>query len=73
VEEGRLVLDQNTRVQVGRMNLTLTDVSRLTGLSVDQINRMANQMVAETGLTLEDLQLVDGQAILSGSMASPAP
>lgn len=73
VEEGRLVLDQDTRVQVGRMNLTLTDVSRLTGLSVDQINRLANQMVAETGLTLEDVELVDGQAILSGSMADPAP
>jgi hypothetical protein len=55
------------------MNLTLSDVSHLTGLSLDQINRMANQMVAETGLTLEDVELVDGQAILSGSMASPAP
>ncbi len=73
VEEGRLVLDQNTRVQVGRMNLTLTDVSRLTGLSVDQINRMANQMVAETGLTLEDLELVDGQVILSGSVGDGSP
>jgi hypothetical protein len=66
VEQGRLVLDQDTRVQVGRMNLTLSDVSHLTGLSLDQ-------MVAETGLTLEDVELVDGQAILSGSMASPAP
>lgn len=73
VEQGRLVLDQDTRVQVGRMNLTLTDVSRLTGLSLDQINRLANQMVAQTGLTLEDLKLVEGQVILSGSVAGASP
>ena len=73
VEQGRLVLDQDTRVQVGRMNLTLTDVSRLTGLSLDQINHLANQMVAQAGLTLEDLELVDGQIILSGSVAGVSP
>jgi hypothetical protein len=73
VEQGRLVLDQDTRVQVGRMNLTLTDVSRLTGLSLDQINHLANQMVAQAGLTLEDLELVNGQIILSGSVAGVSP
>jgi hypothetical protein len=67
------VLDQDTRVQVGRMNLTLTDVSRLTGLSLDQINHLANQMVAQAGLTLEDLELVNGQIILSGSVAGVSP
>lgn len=73
VEQGRLVLDQDTRVQVGRMNLTLTDVSRLTGLSLDQINHMANQMVAQTGLTLDGVKLTGDQVVLSGSVTGAKP
>lgn len=66
VDNGRLVLDDSSRIQVGRMNLTLNDVSRLTGLDPAQINDTLNVRLPQTGVMLDGLEVSEGAAILRG-------
>lgn len=68
VENGRLVLDPNTQIQVGRINLTLADLERATGLNADQLSRAASVTLPQTGLTLDGLEFSEGAAILRGAM-----
>lgn len=68
VENGRLVLGDDTQVQVGRINLTLTDLERATGMSADQISQTLSVTLPQTGLTLDGLEFTDGAAILRGAM-----
>lgn len=68
VENGRLMLDNDTRVQVGRINLTLADIERATGMSADKLNQTLSITLPQTGLTLDGLEFADGTAILHGSM-----
>ncbi|QQE66733.1 hypothetical protein GFS31_34340 [Leptolyngbya sp. BL0902] len=68
VENGRLVLDPNTQIQVGRINLTLSDLERATGLNADQLSRAASVTLPQTGLTLDGLEFSEGTAILRGAM-----
>lgn len=68
VENGRLMLGNDTRVQVGRINLTLADIERATGMSTDKLNQTLSVTLPQTGLTLDGLEFADGAAILRGSM-----
>jgi hypothetical protein len=67
VENGRLILSDDTRVQVGRINLTVADISRLTGISPTQINDRINLALPQTGLTLDGIEFVNGEAVLRGT------
>jgi hypothetical protein len=66
IENGRLVLSDDTRIQVGRLNLTVTDVARLTGIDPAQLNEVINLTLPEVGLTLDGLEFVNGEAVLRG-------
>ncbi|MBE9110376.1 hypothetical protein IQ273_13225 [Nodosilinea sp. LEGE 07298] len=66
VDNGRLVLGNDTRVQIGRVNLTVDDVARLTGLDPAQITERINLALPQAGLTLDGLEFVDGEAVLRG-------
>ncbi|MBD2426435.1 hypothetical protein [Phormidium sp. FACHB-1136] len=68
VENGRLMLGDDTQVQVGRINLTLADIERATGMSADQISQTLSVTLPQTGLTLDGLEFTDGAAILRGAM-----
>jgi hypothetical protein len=68
VENGRLVLGDDTQVQVGRINLTLADIERATGMSAEQIGQTLSVTLPQTGLTLDGLEFADGAAILRGVM-----
>ena len=68
VENGQLVLGQDTRIQVGRLNLTLADVERITGLGADQLNQVITITLPQTGLTLDGLEFSEGTAILRGDL-----
>lgn len=68
VENGRLVLGDDTQVQVGRINLTLADIERATGMSAEQIGQTLSVTLPQTGLTLDGLEFTDGAAILRGVM-----
>ncbi len=66
VNNGRLVLGNDTRVQIGRVNLSLEDVSRLTGISPAQLNERINLALPQAGLTLDGLEFINGEAVLRG-------
>lgn len=68
VQGGRLVLGDDTRVQVGRINLTLADVARFTGFTPAQLNQAINRAIPTDQLRLEEIRFVDDQAILKGSV-----
>lgn len=66
VENGQLVLGEETQFQVGNLQLSLTEAARLTGLTSAQLTEQINAAIAQTGVTLEDLQIVNGQIVLRG-------
>lgn len=66
VENGRLILADDTRIQVGNVKLSLAEVARLTGLSTDQLTEEINIALPQAGITLEGLEFVDGQVVLRG-------
>ncbi|MGB3203172.1 MAG: hypothetical protein WBA99_19860 [Nodosilinea sp.] len=66
IENGRLVLGEDTRIQVGRVNLSVEDVARLTGLDPAQITERINLALPQAGLTLDGLEFVNGEAVLRG-------
>ncbi|MBE9158667.1 hypothetical protein IQ265_17780 [Nodosilinea sp. LEGE 06152] len=66
VDNGRLVLGDDTRVQIGRVNLSVDDVARLTGLDPAQITERINLALPQAGLTLDGLEFVNGEAVLRG-------
>lgn len=66
IDNGRLVLGEDTRIQVGRVNLSVEDVARLTGLDPAQITERINLALPQAGLTLDGLEFVNGEAVLRG-------
>lgn len=67
IDNGRLVLGNDTRIQIGRVNLSLEDVARLTGLDPAQITERINLALPQAGLTLDGLEFVNGEAVLRGA------
>ncbi|PSN10729.1 hypothetical protein C7293_27025 [filamentous cyanobacterium CCT1] len=66
IDNGRLVLGNDTRVQIGRVNLSIDDVARLTDLDPAQITERINLALPQAGLTLDGLEFVNGEAVLRG-------
>ncbi|WP_017297592.1 hypothetical protein [Nodosilinea nodulosa] len=66
IDHGRLVLGDDTRVQIGRVNLSIDDVARLTGLDPAQLTEKINLALPQAGLTLDGLEFVNGEAVLRG-------
>ncbi len=66
IDNGRLVLGDDTRVQIGRVNLSLADVARLTGLEPAQLSEKINLALPQAGLSLDGLEFIDGEAVLRG-------
>lgn len=67
IDNGRLVLGDDTRVQIGRVKLSLDDVARLTGLDPAQISDRINLALPQVGLDLDGLEIINGEAILRGT------
>lgn len=66
IDNGRLVLGEDTRLQVGNVQLSIAEVSRLTGLSPEQLTEKINLVLPQAGLTLDGIEFVDGEAVLRG-------
>jgi hypothetical protein len=67
IDNGRLVLGDDTTVQIGRVSLTLADLARLTGLDPAQLNETINLALPQAGLTLDGLEFINGEAVLRGT------
>lgn len=67
IENGQLVLGDDTRLQVGNVQLSTADVARMLGLSPAQLTEQINTALSQTGITLESLELGNDQVILRGT------
>ncbi|MGF1517805.1 MAG: hypothetical protein ACFCVB_08385 [Nodosilinea sp.] len=67
VENGRLVLGDDTQVQIGRVRLSVDEVAQLTGLDPAQLTEKINLALPEAGLTLDGIEFVNGEAVLRGA------
>ncbi len=67
LENGRLILGNDTRIQVGNVNLSMAEVARLTGLSTAQLTEQINLALPQVGVTLDSLEFIDGQVVLQGT------
>jgi hypothetical protein len=67
VENGRLILGEDTRIQIGNVKLSMAEVARLTGLSPAQLTQQINLALPQAGITLNGLEFSNGEAILRGT------
>jgi hypothetical protein len=68
IENGRLVLGDDTHLRVGNLRLSMDEVSRLTGLNPQQLSEQVNLTVPQAGVMLDGIEFVNGEAILQGTM-----
>ncbi|HEY9763796.1 MAG TPA: hypothetical protein V6D07_14790 [Trichocoleus sp.] len=66
IEEGRLVLDDNTMVTIGRFQLPLSELANQLGLPKAQIEAQLDQALAQNGINLQDIQIEKGQVVIHG-------
>lgn len=66
LENGQLVFDDDTRIRLGNMRLTVPEVARLLGLSPAQLQEQIDLALPQAGLVLDGIEFVDGNAILRG-------
>lgn len=67
IENGQLVLGDDTRLQAGNVQFSLAEVARITGLSPAQLTEKINTALSQSGLTLDSLEVVNDQVILQGT------
>jgi hypothetical protein len=66
LENGRLIFDEDTRIRLGNMRLTVPEVARLLGISPAQLQEQIDLALPQAGLVLDGIEFVDGNAILRG-------
>lgn len=67
VQDGKLSLDQDLGLQLGQFTLPLDDMSDQLGFSTSVIEQHLNAALLNQGLTLETLEILDQQLILTGT------
>jgi len=67
IEQGQLIFDQHSSLRVGRMRLPLIQVVQQLGVSPQQVEQALTQYLRQSGIVLEQVQVVDGQLVINGS------
>ena len=67
IEQGRLVLDDNTVLSVGRYQVPLSQITEQFGLSPQVLEEQLATALQQQGIRLEDIQLTPGQLTVTGS------
>ncbi len=65
VVEGEISLD-DANVKFGPLKLPASSVASQLGVSQTDIEKQLNQVIEQQGLTPEDIQIVDGQIVVTG-------
>lgn len=67
IQNGKLRFDENARIQVGNMSFTIAEVASRLGVSPEKVQDQLNFELQLRGLTVNDIDFKDGNAILKGS------
>ncbi|MGI8934276.1 MAG: hypothetical protein ACR2FS_09405 [Phormidesmis sp.] len=65
VVDGALSLN-DTHIKVGQLSLPIASVAKQLGLSQAEIEQQLDAVLAQQGLTPDDVQIVDGQLVIRG-------
>ncbi|MGC1308367.1 MAG: hypothetical protein WA885_14170 [Phormidesmis sp.] len=65
VVDGQLSFD-DTHIKVGQLRLPVANVASQLGLSQATLEQQLGSLLAQQGLTPEDVQIVDGQLVIRG-------
>lgn len=66
IVDGELHFDEDALVKVGQFSIPLREVADRFGLSQIELERQLSGLLAQEGISLEDIQMSDGQITLSG-------
>lgn len=67
VENGQLKLGDDTEIKVGNLSFPISEVSNKLGIPKEQIEKKINSELKLRGVKVEDVELVDNQALIKGS------
>ncbi|MEO1404643.1 MAG: hypothetical protein AAFV72_25810 [Cyanobacteria bacterium J06635_1] len=66
IVDGQLRFDEDTILKVGQFSMPLSEVANRFGLSQADLESQLSGLLAQQGVSLEDIQISDGQIVLSG-------
>lgn len=67
VQDGKINLEQDLSLKLGQFTLPMADVAEEMGLSTHDIEQRLNSLLTQQGLTLENIEIVDEQLIITGA------
>ena len=66
IQDGEIRLDQDVSFRLGQFTLPLADVTAQMGFSTSEIERRLNDKIYQYGLTLETIEILDEQLVITG-------
>ncbi|MEM1256135.1 MAG: hypothetical protein AAGI69_27165 [Cyanobacteria bacterium P01_H01_bin.21] len=66
IQDGEIRLDQDVSFRLGQFTLPLADVTEQMGFSTSEIERRLNDRIHQYGLTLETIEILDEQLVITG-------
>lgn len=67
VREGQLRFGDDAAIKIGQMSIPLGDAAAQLGLSQAELEAQVSALITQQGITLESVQVMDGQLQLQGS------
>ncbi|NDJ19617.1 hypothetical protein [Myxacorys almedinensis] len=67
IQDGKVQFDDETRVRVGNLRLTIAEIAERFGVSPDQVKEQLALRLQFNNLHVKDIELLNGTAILRGS------
>lgn len=68
IENGQVMLDENTRIRIGNLSLTVPELAKRLGVSSEQLAQQINLTLPLGYLTLDGLEFTGDRAILRGAV-----
>ncbi|MBK4732704.1 hypothetical protein JJD41_22965 [Oxynema sp. CENA135] len=73
VDKGKLKFDSKTQVKLGNLNLSLSQIADRLGIPVDRLERQLVLQLERGNLQIEDLELIDDRAAITGILDGDRP
>jgi hypothetical protein len=67
VENGQLVLDESTRIRLGELRFSLSDVAGRLGIAPEQLQERINLELQLGGVRVQDVELVGDRLVIRGA------
>jgi hypothetical protein len=68
IENGQLKLDKDTKIKIGNLSLSLSEVSQRLGIPQEEIEQKINQSLQAGNLKINDMELTESKILLRGSL-----